>query len=284
MTKIWIGSVAVTMGLMTSVPANSRAVVIDSNSDIQFTACSYSSAPCQAFSTTMAAGSRNAVVAPGTGPINFTLNYGNGPQSNVYVYNNGLISIGNQLNGSVTTINSLAALGQDVLTPAYDSSLQVLQNSFTYSTGIDNGGPFFGQQFLRLNYTVRTGNNSATDTIVQANLYQQGNPGDFILLFAYGTFVNSPNLPSSTLIGYNLAGNLNQTTAGQNQAALADADDDTTFRYTFVGGRLVGGSAVPEPATWLQMMLGFGLIGWGLRRFARTGIGSPAKLVALGLR
>lgn len=39
-----------------------------------------------------------------------------------------------------------------------------------------------------------------------------------------------------------------------------------TQLYTFIDDFQLGGSAVPEPATWVMMLLGFAGIGWSLRR------------------
>ena len=67
---------------------------------------------------------------------------------------------------------------------------------------------------------------------------------------------------SKTSMNYILE-NLAFTSAGGANLLSFTSDTDTAF------GGVIGGvniSAVPEPATWAMMLLGFGGIGWSLRR------------------
>lgn len=67
-----------------------------------------------------------------------------------------------------------------------------------------------------------------------------------------------PTSPSSTVDGY-AGGRLVTTRALTNDCTAGRCD--TSFRFTSASG-----GAVPEPATWALMLLGFGTIGHALRR------------------
>ena len=41
------------------------------------------------------------------------------------------------------------------------------------------------------------------------------------------------------------------------------------YGFNFVVGEFIGESPVPEPATWAMMLLGFGAVGYAMRRRRR---------------
>jgi len=51
--------------------------------------------------------------------------------------------------------------------------------------------------------------------------------------------------------------------------------DGTSFNFDNFSGE-IGGSAVPEPATWLSMVIGFAGLGMALRAARRRGVFAPA--------
>ena len=59
--------------------------------------------------------------------------------------------------------------------------------------------------------------------------------------------------------------------AGDTFSAQANGFDVTNFDFDPSQGVLaLAESAVPEPATWAMLLIGFGAIGWSLRRRTQT--------------
>ncbi len=74
-----------------------------------------------------------------------------------------------------------------------------------------------------------------------------------------GSFVTAPNTSDYFLIGN--GSNVSLSSAGHIYALVND-----TFYSNNNGSFNVTVAAVPEPATWLMMIAGFGLVGAGMRR------------------
>lgn len=118
---------------------------------------------------------------------------------------------------------------------------------------------------------------TGTYSVVQASNTAAYDP--FLGLYS-GTF--NPNAPLTNALVYNddLGGSLTQSgfsralTAGTSYTAVMTGFDNLdfgAFTLTIDGQGVVTPSAagaVPEPATWAMMMLGFGLMGGALRRRA----------------
>ncbi len=80
-----------------------------------------------------------------------------------------------------------------------------------------------------------------------------------------GTAASGPWAPP--VVGSLGTGNAFQSLAGAAFAPVVDAGAQQGADVPFtINGTLVGVAAIPEPATWLMMFAGFGLVGVGLRR------------------
>ena len=75
---------------------------------------------------------------------------------------------------------------------------------------------------------------------------------------------STPTGFSKTNMGWTLEQfSFTNPTAGNIQLQFVGTNDNTPY------GAAIGGisvSAIPEPATWAMLLLGFGAIGWSLRR------------------
>lgn len=179
-------------------------------------------------------------MGPGEQDLGFQIDAGHGLTSKIYIYANGLVSIGAPL---TLPVDPLLSLG-DVTGADYFTSL--------YSP---NYGDLGGPARANLGYPSFSG-------VYQDNVdynYSQfiiapapGNPGAFFLSFRQGDASQpAPNYPTDTLIGYNIGGEINEL------GYYATNDQDFYFNL---------GSAVPEPGVWALMIVGFGLAGTVLRR------------------
>lgn len=200
--------------------------------------------------------------------LGFTINPGDGATSTIFLYDNGLTTVGSPLPASFTSAPSIAAIGQDVITPAYSPAATT--SGFQDGTGISQSfSPFPGSPFFRENYvsTFVDASNVTNSVLVQFTIYQltDGAPGDFALQFAYSDPGDPFSPPSATLdpnalIGFRLGSNLVDLRAGDVTAdILSDGD---TFQYVFRNTA----AAVPEPSTWAMLVGGFGFVGMMLRR------------------
>lgn len=91
--------------------------------------------------------------------------------------------------------------------------------------------------------------------------------GSYFLTWSLsGTSASGPWTPP--VVGSLGTGNALQSLAGGAYAPALDTGAQQGFDvpFTINGTRIIGQGAVPEPASWLMMMAGFGLIGAGMRR------------------
>jgi PEP-CTERM motif len=90
--------------------------------------------------------------------------------------------------------------------------------------------------------------------------------GNYYLTWSMdGTAASGPWAPP--VVGSVGTGNAFQSLAGAAFAPVIDAGAQAGADVPFsINGTLVGVAAIPEPATWLMMFAGFGLVGASLRR------------------
>lgn len=142
-----------------------------------------------------------------------------------------------------------------------DSSLESRLRSF----GFDVAGPLVG--------AVATG---VYDNVEYGDNFPEGVGTLDVCFRADGGNVCTGG-PNGLASGQNAVGTLSLTFGG----ALASVTlDNFTTRYQSIEGSRYGDSGVglgtsvppvPEPATWALMLLGFGAVGWGMRRRAAAG-------------
>ena len=108
-------------------------------------------------------------------------------------------------------------------------------------------------------------------------------PGEVALTLSTSTLFNGSNIDfvSGTLNGTPLT--FNRLSGGQFEfgfvgpIAMMDVNTLNISGFTSGNGSFAGDisfSAVPEPSTWAMMLIGFGAIGWMVRRRRSTKIGA----------
>lgn len=247
-------------GIAWAGPANALRTVIDGSVDPVTTVCSSSAAtPCltpTALKTSFAA---TPLVA----------DFGFGPFSSVYLYNNGLVSIGAPI-APGANLSSLASIGENVFTPGYSPSRAAFTN-VTIQGPQPSQFEFAGKTVVRVTFCFTAFTCNGDDQAQQFNIFDLGSE-NFALTFNYGAFSssNNPVFPADAYAGYSFGSNTVQESGTALQAKVARLD---SFQYFFSAS-----TAVPEPYTWAMLLLGFMGMGATLRH--RRRVPFPASLRA----
>jgi len=90
-------------------------------------------------------------------------------------------------------------------------------------------------------------------------------PGNYFLTWSLaGTGASGPFVPP--VVGSLGTGNALQSLSGAAYTGLIDAGSGQTYDLPFRINGTVATGAVPEPATWAMMLIGFGALGFTMRR------------------
>lgn len=230
-------SVALAATLSFSGAAHASRIAID-NSASPFTACSIAG-PCSAT------------------PIPITANFGFGAFSSLYIYSNGLVSIGAQI-APGANLTSLSSIGGNVFTAGYAPGMTLANLQIqdpTPSATFD----FPGRPVARVRYTASFG--SVVDMPMGFSIFDLGS-GSYALQFNHGdpfNLASTPDIASNAYLGYAFGASSLQLNGAPLQASVRL---EATFRYFFPAAV----PTVPEPSSWIMMIAGFGLLGVGIRR------------------
>lgn len=194
----------------------------------------------------------------------FSANFGSGAFNSVYVYTNGLVSIGSQI-AAGANLSSLASIGGNVFTAGYSPGGLVELSDFQVQDPTPQAFDATGSLFLKPVFRVRYFTNLTTDPAnkqrMQFSIFEVGG-GEYALQFGHGSGANvgPPVFASDGYLGFSFGG------AGIERSGPALISDingySTKFEYFF--GANAG--AVPEPASWAMLVVGFGLMGGIVRR------------------
>ena len=242
------GAVALAAGALAWSSASAHTIVIDTSG---------------AWTEIPTSGGLNCTPCAET--LDFNINAGSGLTNQVYVYDDGLISIGSPF-GAEPVLDP-SNLAGDPTNPSFLSVLYDTDPTFTPSlikyvffTGTEdditfevpdaygNSVPFDGfGTFAQVQITPDSG----------------GNPGAFTATWAYG-YPNPIATPADSYLGYPLNG---YQFGSDYNYGYAD-QDSASFNYA------PSVSPAPEPMTWIELVIGLGLAGGALRmrtrRFARA--------------
>lgn len=203
----------------------------------------------------------------------FFFDFGTGSTNEAFIYDRGIISFGAPVPGGVDPNGPFTAFGVPVIAPLYVPGTSGAPGPYQVSSGsigpdiFDETLPNFGGDLFRISFldpdSVDVDNNlsglihvlfdpSPTELRIEfihgmSGLGFDAN-GDATVIFALPDTTN-------TQLGFALGGN-------QFIEAPPDIVGTNAFSISAPG-------AVPEPSTWVTLLLGFGLVGFVLRRTPR---------------
>jgi hypothetical protein len=205
--------------------------------------------------------------------LGFKLQLANQTYDSFYINSNGVLSLGSieaQLLSSISDPSeSLGEYSVPVFSPWFRDGFGSSQNydGFFVSQVVSSTSDMLKVAFFECSDSTRCGLES-----VRRGLGQ--NPPSFYVTlarldgggFSLNYMYDEPLLGTVGTYGFNLpsTGLLETTGPLQNR------------NFTFDGSGQLLAAAVPEPATWLSMLLGFGVIGTAMRRRPTKVGGQPA--------
>lgn len=182
--------------------------------------------------------------------LGFDVALGNGTSFNtVYIYRQGVIGLGAAL-PTTATLGDLNSLGGAYIAPSFgDFTGLDVHTTFALAGGMDHGLPPFVNDDVLIDWFVS-----------DPNVLPDHNRGEFQIEFHTGQYGEGG--PSFVRVNY--GGNLGDPTPGA-QGLFWPGDGKPPGALT--GSNLSGVAPTPEPATWIMLILGFGVVG----AFARRG-------------
>ncbi|MET3825470.1 MULTISPECIES: PEPxxWA-CTERM sorting domain-containing protein [Sphingomonas] len=164
---------------------------------------------------------------------------------------------------------------------AAENITENLTAQFNNPLGATTTGTFFGQVRVTVSGTGFSNGQTVNDAFFQT-VSQARNSGLYQLAYTAGTFASTgatrAQAAANSIVGafptfnanntYSFVLNTGLTQANASVLSFGVADDvyrDNGGAYNFTVS-----SAVPEPATWGMMLIGFGMIGFGLRSYKRS--------------
>lgn len=232
--------------------AQARSIVIDQGQFLSEgsleAGCTIGSDPC----------------APATMPFSF--DFGAGATNQAYIYNSGIISFGAPIPSNVDPSSDFTSFGVPVIAPLYVPGTTNVSGPYEVSAQSFTSGNFFfpttspilGTDVFQVNFLDPStfDPNTSMEALISVIISSSGDAIRFEYIHGMvNTLLGTEALPNTTgtVLGYSFDG----------QTLLDTAPDlAATHSYTISA---VGG-AVPEPATWAMMLLGFGVLGASMRR------------------
>lgn len=236
-----------------AAPAAARRTVIDQGQFIDIGTptdpCTIGGAPC------------TATILP------FSFDFGSGLTNQAYIYDSGIISFGQEIIG-VDLNTDFTTWGFDVIAPLYVPGAGVAGPYETFAGEIGPSEfpetlPNFGTNLFVISFLDPSFNDPNSFLSPYVHVLIDASSSELRFEFIHGqSFLSDGNLQlalpntAGTQLGYSLG----------TQQVLNDPPDIAGINaFSFVST-----APVPEPSTWTMMLLGFGALGFVLRRAKRT--------------
>ncbi|GAA3898739.1 hypothetical protein GCM10022276_17090 [Sphingomonas limnosediminicola] len=246
-------SMGIALSLLSSTPAEARGIVIDAPEFLptlsSITPCTIGGSTCDPTAT----------------------NLSGGVLANAYIYDRGIVSFGSPLPDTVTASTDLRTLGIPLIAPLYEPGPSGVPGPFGEvqvgnvapgSLNFSLAQPTFGSDLFIITWLDPTLDQGFPPVPLIA-LIIDASTGEARFQFIHGmenTLSGDQAFPDTTgrLLGY--------AVDGQN---LIDDTPDITGDNAY-SVKLSAVASVPEPATWLAMLIGFAAMGLALRRSRRS--------------
>jgi hypothetical protein len=227
------------VGACWSISASARTVVID-NGDTDVPPCAIGGSPCAGLT------------------MPFSADFGVGAFNKIYVYNNGLVSFGSEI-AAGANLSSITSIGGNVFTAGYSPSMTLTQPFQLQlpSTASNEIGILKDKPVFRVRYLTSFG--AVTGMLMQVSIFDVGG-GEYALQFAHGNSGGTPDIAANAYLGYSFGASNFQVSGSTLRTQVQGGA--TAFEYFF----RTATPSVPEPTSWVTMLVGFAIVGGGLRR------------------
>ena len=208
-----------------------------------------------------------AVCAATTLPFSF--NFGSGPTNQAFIYDRGIISFGAPIPGTVDATANFTTFGVPVIAPLYVPGPTGTAGPYIAFTGtmfapnfsFPTTLPSFGTDMFVISFLDPSAVDPTSFLSPYIHVIFDASPTELRFEFVHGqSFLSNGVLTlalpdtTGTQMGYALG----------NTQVLQDPPDivgTNAFRFFAPSA-----GSVPEPTTWAMMLLGFGVIGFALRK------------------
>jgi hypothetical protein len=196
----------------------------------------------------------------------FSFDFGTGLTNQAYIYNSGIVSFGAEIPTAVDPTGSFLSFGVPVIAPLYDPAASGVPGPYQTGSRIFDPSEFpetqanFGTDMFLISWLDPSTVNEADLLAGYVHLILDASPTELRFEFIHGQSNNVEGqivitLPNAvgTNLGYSVLGE-------QLFDGTPDISPEAVHAYS-VGTT----AAIPEPASWMMMLLGFGAVGYGLR-------------------
>ena len=202
----------------------------------------------------------------------FSFDFGNGLTDQAFIYDRGIVSFGEPIPSGVDPTGSFADFGVPVIAPLYAPGPTGVAGPYQASAGTMQPGFGFTPGFTPFNpdlFVVTFLEPSTFDPNTTMGGYVwlilDASSDELRFEFVHGQSNTQPDEPT-ILASPNTAGtSLGYSLLGQD---LVDTTPDIEGPNVF---SVVRAGVVPEPGTWAMVLLGFGAIGFAMRRGRNAG-------------
>jgi hypothetical protein len=248
---------------LAAAPADARRTVIDTGEFIDIgspvDACTIGGDPC------------DATILP------FSFDFGTGLTNEAFIYDRGIISFGDPISGAVDPNADFTTFGVPVIAPLYVPGDTGTAGPYDAFAGTIGAGDFeetlanFGTDLFVISFLDPSVDDPNDFLTPYVHVIIDASTGEIRFEFIHGQSFKD-EFGNVTLALPNTTGTQMGYVLGNEQLLVNSPNTEGINAFTFPGG----GGGVPEPATWAMMLLGFGAVGFSMRR-ART---SAARTLA----